>query len=545
MSLLRAVFWFGVVLVPLFGVWLSSSLAAYWNGPVWLVVLAGALLFPLGPVAWDLVGKGLRGRGKSGGDFFADMKRKKRERLSLGFGDRLLIRTLVLNLTFVGLVLGLWPDTASTALSARGDWMLDGRDDAASEQARAALFHAADGLEWLFDETNEDPYEGLAEVEPEVDPSLERKAATEPQDTGLWLDTGTGLAEVEDAEVEDAEVEDAEVEDAEDAEVVGDAEVEDAEDAEDEIVADKRKKPRDTNSVATARGEKWPMPHTPHPMVDKVPAHAEESIEALGAWAHRNIFDDRERVRFLHDWVADHVAYDFPRLDDKTYIHFQDSETVFQQRVAVCAGYANLLVALGEASDTEIVYVQGYSRDSDGTIAGTGHAWNAAQVDDGWVLMDATWDAGGRGENGRFHKDYRTSYLFTPPEVFNDTHLPDNEAWQLVDKPVSRGDFTRQPMTWADFHAEGLSFEGDTRSQVTVRGQLGLLLNNPKGRHVAVTYAKKSKPDEREHCSVRGDTQLTVSCKFPKDGEYDVIIFTADGKYDRHKGVARIDVNSS
>jgi len=525
MALLRALFWFGVALVPLFGVWLASSLAAYWNGPVWLVVLAGALLFPVLPVAWDLVAR--RKKRSAGGDFFDDLKKKKRAGLSLGFGDRLLIRTLVLNTVFLGVVFGLWPTTAYTALSGRGDWVLDGRSDAASEQARTALFTLADALEPLFVETVEDPYEGLAEVDDD-DEVFDPQPAPAPEPEGFEIELieveDTGSADVTDPEVTDPDPDpdpDPDVTDPDGQKLIGTPYSE-------------------RTSVA-----KWPFEPTKHPKVDKVPKRAEASIEELGQWARRNVPDQRERIRFLHDWVADHVAYDFERLDDKTYIHFQDSETVFSQRRGVCAGYANLLVALGDASGDQIVYVTGFSREQDGSIAGTGHAWNAARIGDGWVLLDATWDAGARGDNGRFVKKYGTEYLFTPPEIFAVTHFPDDPKWQLTNRRISRGEFTRQPMMQGSFYAEGLSFTHEMRSQVTVDSSLGMVLNNPAGRDLTVTYNKKSKPDAREKCDVRGSTQLTVSCDFPTKGEYEVILFTADTKYETHWSVGRVEVNAS
>ena len=52
---LRAVWGVVMVLVPLFGFWLASSLAAYQNASPWLALLVGLLLFPIIPLGWDLV----------------------------------------------------------------------------------------------------------------------------------------------------------------------------------------------------------------------------------------------------------------------------------------------------------------------------------------------------------------------------------------------------------------------------------------------------------------------------------------------------------
>ena len=49
-----------VILVPAAGVWVSSSLAAYRNGPVWLVCLAGPFCFPFSPSSGKRVRRGAR-----------------------------------------------------------------------------------------------------------------------------------------------------------------------------------------------------------------------------------------------------------------------------------------------------------------------------------------------------------------------------------------------------------------------------------------------------------------------------------------------------
>ena len=111
---------------PLFGVWLASSLAAFANRATWLPLAAGLLLFPGLPLAWEGVGI-LRAR--------RDKKAKGRRRF-LTFSDRLILRTLALNLLFLVVLLAAYPSRAFVALSTRGDWMLDGQHGPTAERAR-------------------------------------------------------------------------------------------------------------------------------------------------------------------------------------------------------------------------------------------------------------------------------------------------------------------------------------------------------------------------------------------------------------------------
>ena len=64
----------------------------------------------------------------------------------------------------------------------------------------------------------------------------------------------------------------------------------------------------------------------------------------------------------------------------------------------------------------------------------------------------------------------RSTYLFTPPELFAYDHLPEDDAWQLVMHPISLGDFTRQPLLSPSIGELGIVLESPKRSQVTVSG---------------------------------------------------------------------------
>ena len=47
-----------------------------------------------------------------------------------------------------------------------------------------------------------------------------------------------------------------------------------------------------------------------HPVVARMPASAETSIEAVGQYIAQRVLDPIERIKALHDWVADRIAYD-------------------------------------------------------------------------------------------------------------------------------------------------------------------------------------------------------------------------------------------
>ena len=360
-----------VIATPLLGVWTASSLATYLNGPVALAVASGFLLFPGLPLLWDALANHRRAS-------LLSRRREARERQGLAFepprriltfGDRLILRTLVVNGACLGGLVAAYPEAGFAALSTRGDWMLEGRRDATSEQLRARLLQGASMLQWAYELAHDNPYR-----EAEVDP---------PPPSGT---RGGQLPELP------AEPEPAPQPDAPDAGVP--EAVAEGGDALPEAPAEEA---RAEPAVERKRG--WPLPATLHPAVVALPKEQEGSIESVAAHLAAEERDPYFLVKALHDYVADRIVYDVPAYRSGD-IPPQDAETTFRTRKSVCAGYAKLLRALGKAAGVEIRYVPGDARHSGWEVTGEPHAWNAVEIDGEWYLIDATWNAGGVGDDG-------------------------------------------------------------------------------------------------------------------------------------------------
>lgn len=465
-----------VVALPLLGVWVASSLAAYANGPLWLSICAGALLFPGLPLAWD---------------FWAERRRAKkrhamdREERVLTFFDRLLLRTLALNLAFLILILALNPKSAFTALSTRGDWFLDRTDATWKPGARAVVFSLADRLEWLYELADDNPFEEDDSEEPAPDASTApdtRRPPPKPSPS-----KGPSPAPDDD-------------------------------------------EPAPDPPPARPTTPYWPMSKELHPAVTSLPASALTSIQSLADHLKSVESNPVLLVKALHDWVAANIAYDAPNYVAGRYPP-QDAETVFRTKLAVCAGYSKLLVALGEATGIKIVYVVGHSRDMGGNVSGQGHAWNAVQLGDNWYLIDSTWNAG-YVNGSTFTRKYSSDYLFAPPEVFGSNHLPENPRWQLRNDPISRGDFMRQPNLRPRFYAQGLELLSPQRSQVTVHdGWFTTRIKNTRGAQL-YGFVKHKGGTERADCTTtpregRGVEQQ-VRCRTAGGSTYHVQLFVGE-----------------
>jgi transglutaminase-like putative cysteine protease len=463
--------WALMIAVPLLGVWAASSLAAYANARVGWVVASGVLLFPGLPLAWE---------------GFAAWRRKARgvtKKRFLTFGDRLVLRTLFVNVVFLTVLIASRPKVAFVALSARGDWFLGDHHGAAAERTRKVAFKLAGGLEWLYTATHPNPYDKYKpEPHPEPTTSAAPTASAAPSTS-----------------------------------------------------ASSSTAPAPTTPPA------WPTPKALHPVIATIPPEAEQSIEGVAKYIAGREQDPLLRVKALHDWVVDHIVYDAPAfLSGNIPQEDGDAQQTFTRRLGVCAGYAQLMVSLGKVTGDEIVYVVGNVRTLDSSIDGMSHAWNGARIDGRWYLIDPTFDAGYL-EGDHFKKRYTTDYLFTPPEIFLVSHFPEDGKWQLRDAPISRGDFIRQPMLQPAFFARHIELVDPDRSQVTVQGHFDVRLRN-----AATNLLMDYRPAQADHgvgtqCNVDGFVH--ASCELPA-GSWHVLLFGSDERYGTYEHLGTFEVNS-
>lgn len=442
-SVIRVIWASTMVVVPLFGIWLASSIAAYRNASTGLVVLAGLLLFPILPVGWDLIFVWLRSR-------------RPPTKAILTRLDRLVLRTLLINGLFLGGMFWFAPRTAFRAIAVRGDWFLDGRDGDVANAIRSVILDVADHFSSRWHE-KEETY-GTSDKAPDT--------VVPPPPP----------------------------------------------------VAEKRA---------------WPLDPAIDPAVRDLAA---DSVASAGAALAAKFPDPKLRVKAIHDFVALRLTYDDDALAKRKPRPSQEADDVFRARQAVCEGYAKLTAALGKAAGLDIKYVTGSIRDtrrrppdtgSDAAIKaaldGYGHAWNAVQLDGKWQLLDVTWDDPSNG-------DIRTTYLFTPPAAFARDHLPDDKAWQLLDKPLTVGEFARQPFMTPEAEALGLTLISPTRSQVTTGGELSIIVDNPRDLQIA-----GQADDVRCTSRAIGDHKTEIACEL-SSGEREVQLFagerpTTPGRY--------------
>lgn len=386
--------------------------------------------------------------------------------------DRFVLRTLAIGIGFLAIVVARDPGEVFVALSTRGDWMLDGRTGRIADGVRGVLLDAAGTLEWLHEATHRNRFAehvdaSATQTQSPVLPTDDVPIATSPSD-------GASPPATDEA----------------------------------------------------PRSETWPYEPTLHPAVAVIPDAAEATPEGIGQYLAAAEPDPTLRLKAVHDYVADRIAYDAVALRQDRYPD-QSAEAVLQTRVGVCAGYANLVAAIGNAAGIETVVVVGDARTGTDGFGDddAGHAWNAARLGERWVLLDATWDAGAVGTEG-FMKEYSTEYFMAPPAAFGLTHLPEEPRWQLRHEPLDRAAFLRQPAMRPRSVADGLRLVSPATPVVEVGDVLEIEIENPRGVRLSIDIARADEPMSFASC----DGAPSATCRFERPGSYDVRIF-ASGRF--------------
>jgi len=477
------------MLIPLslagFGAWVGSSLALYLDGPMWLALVGSFAIFFLIPLGWEL---------------WADRDQR---------GGRIrdaILRSSVLSVVFIVILVGTHPEATFKALALRGDWWLAGSQTPAAQSLRKLSFTLADGLEWLNDAVRDKPYR-----------ESDESKGVDPGAVTAWPSATVGTTTKTVAP------------------------------------APKAQKPLPIPGIAIPESDlRWPLEATVHPIIARIPDEARKSPQTVGKWLKEQITDPFELTKAVHDFVALHVSYDFEKLGNRSLNDGnQSAGTVFKTGLGVCAGYSRLTVAVGKAAGLNVIYVGGDSRNSNDyrEISATklefpedaGHAWNAVQIGDSWYLLDVTWDSGyGSIETG-FTRRYQTHYLFTPPEAMLMNHRPDAERWQLVETPLSRAEWLRQPLFDMEMLIHGVSVGGDIRPVMERADPLIVEVANPLGFFVSAHM--KPITGETQPCDTPNNaTQNKFTCR-PLPGRFEVMILARPEKYGTGKWLGSYWIN--
>ncbi|HEY0254135.1 MAG TPA: transglutaminase domain-containing protein [Kofleriaceae bacterium] len=447
-----------MIAVPLFGFWVASSLAAFQNVSGWLALLFGLACFPMLPGGWELV-------------YVWRTRRRGDERKPiLTRLDRLVLRTLIINGLFLGLLFWRMPHTAARALVTRGDWMFDGYEGGFVDHARGAVLRVAD----LF-------------------------GKRQPKDTSNGSSDRPPPPDIHDDARDDGPVQ------------VKDPNGWPYPEQEDELVA--QLTPADEQSIDTVAH------YFASRITDKrrlAKALHDYVVERL----HYDV-DTYNKIMAHGDGIPSEEAADV--FAAKTgvcagYAHLYAAlGKAAGLEVAYITGWVRNDGRLPNTTvDTDEAIQKAY-------LEGVGHAWNAVKLDGAWVPVDTTWDDP-LSKDGE--QKYVTTYLFTPPRYFIYDHYPEDQGWQMLAKPIGIGEFSRQPGANPYIGVLGASLVEPKRSQITAtNGVVDVRVANP----FHATLAAAVENDECTLVSTETDLETKWTCRVPS-GEHQIHLFGIPGK---------------
>ena len=198
----------------------------------------------------------------------------------------------------------------------------------------------------------------------------------------------------------------------------------------------------------------------PKALLEQVFQNPEENLSALVKNLTSGMSGADQKVKVLHDWICDNIAYD----TDMYFRGIEQSQMpadVVKNRKAICSGYSNLMREMCRMAGVEAIVIYGNSKGFGyrGFLPdGNDHAWNAVKTSRGWQLIDVTWDAG--YVDWRFFvKRYTTAWFSLSPSQFIYSHLPEDENFQYLPKEKRRTkeQFVKEPYLSGTFFSYGLS----------------------------------------------------------------------------------------
>lgn len=168
------------------------------------------------------------------------------------------------------------------------------------------------------------------------------------------------------------------------------------------------------------------------------------TIDELVRYLVKGADGDSRKVETFFYWIGLNIEYstEMARKSELSE-HDVSATTAFSSGKTICAGYANLMLEMCRLAKIECVIITGIAQNYLNELVNSpNHAWNAVRIDGDWKLVDATWGSGGiRFGTDEYEKKTDLRYLFADPEFLIIDHFPEDQYWQLRDKPVAIGEF--------------------------------------------------------------------------------------------------------
>jgi hypothetical protein len=167
-------------------------------------------------------------------------------------------------------------------------------------------------------------------------------------------------------------------------------------------------------------------------------AESEMDLDAVVAFLASDTKTEKEIIENIEWFIIQSLEYDDIGFETKNLTN--DQYDIYgmlagPKRLAVCAGYANILCTMAEMAGIKVQKVEGYTRSRFSEISKLAgyHAWNRLTIDGEEQLHDLTWADYGN------YIDF--AWINVRPEIMIGSHFPDRLEDQLLDTPVLQSSY--------------------------------------------------------------------------------------------------------
>jgi hypothetical protein len=282
-------------------------------------------------------------------------------------------------------------------------------------------------------------------------------------------------------------------------------------------------------SIAVAQPED--LKKSDYSLADKTalgfPKKKYKTVSEIAGPLTENLKTEHEKFRAIFRWITENIEY------NKSAANAADADKVVRKNKAVCQGFSNLLKEMCEAVNIPCDVVVGYTKtdvkDINRKLKKTDHAWNIVTLYGKKYLVDVTWATSKYNVVTRkFQKEFDEHYFLTPPEKFILDHLPEEKKDQLLEKPVSKKQFSSTPLLYTDYFHLNITSISPNKGQFRQKHSKPFVFEFTTENGATVTSAA---------VLVDADKFLTpVDLKnnrleyvFEKEGEHDIAVYL-DGK---------------
>lgn len=279
------------------------------------------------------------------------------------------------------------------------------------------------------------------------------------------------------------------------------------------------------------------------------PASAEQSVESLAAYLIKPAANEQDKARAIFRWICQNIDYDLGSYFTGR-LSSTKSEDVLKSRSSVCSGYSDLFSALAGEAELEAVEIRGYGkgysyRPGQKFSGPYNHAWNAVKINGSWHLMDPTWGAGYLGRDGEYHRWFDDHYFMTPPDRFIFDHLPEEESWQLLDRPLSKTEFEDLVYVESDLFNLGLKVI-ERNGSISAEGEVNLSVYAPEDVVMMAGLESETGVLEGRTLCQRDGQNYEIRARLPQAGSYALRAY-AKKKDDPgvYKSVLQYNINAS